>query len=601
MLLVDAECTPTGEAGFQYSLPSAGAPVMYRIGIPPAPVAVTQVLETQTTYVLSLFETLGSLRLLLVDRETGQVSPVPLEGARVSEAMVQDCRDPATVWVAASKKARLYRVSLSDRRAQIVFEAPDSESHLFALDALPDGTLVVGTYPGAKCFHIRPAPDGGCSSSEVPVDPALIGGRGYLQDVCATTDGLVLHYGTPALVVLYDRCHQTSRTLLESTQAFVSFATALGKLRVVDGERTLVFDRAGSAQQSTETPSGDCSIQAEGLHGTLTCGEQEAGFSLRHKAGGMRITCLAEAKGGWIVGGTYASHWVFVVNPTEQVVRGVGHLPGGCGQFYATGEYRGKVAIPSYHGGLYLFDPAEPFAPGGDHANPMLLECVPDVHYARACVTLRDGTLVYATDPEYGRQCGALVTLSPDGELSVVRHIGQNLTLRRLVVVDDRVFGCTTDFIGLGLAPELRTGHPGIVLELNPRTGEVLESVMVTEDTITALAPLQAGEFLVGTREGEVYAVRVDARPFSTARLATLEEGRCLGAMAYEHPILVLTGKECLYAFDERSRQTRPLLRFPKVERLKRMARGSGGDLFLAGDEQIYLIPEDTLRPALAD
>jgi len=78
---VEAERVFNTERSYTYSYPTSEHPALIRIGAAPTPISILNTLETDQKIVLFLFETLGRLSLVTIDKESAAVTIIPVPDA----------------------------------------------------------------------------------------------------------------------------------------------------------------------------------------------------------------------------------------------------------------------------------------------------------------------------------------------------------------------------------------------------------------------------------------------------------------------------------------------------------------------------------------
>lgn len=600
--VVDAQRVGS-ELDLSYHWPQTQAgPLLVRVGAAPTPASVCHHLASQRHVIACVYENLGSLTLLAVERATGRVVEHPLPESQLVYGSLVDRRDEQVVWIAASLRPTLYRLDTQAMTSRAVF-TPPGETHLFALDQHVDGSLFVGTCPGHRCYHVRDD-DRGTHVDEIVVREPSIAHCSYLLRVFATARHLFLYYSAPATVLRYDLATGETEIVARSPQAFLDFDVANDVLSIRDGARQWHYNRQGTAcaapsfdQRGSNpgylltTQRGNACIDVDG---------RQVSVSLAPRSGGMSISALVAGADGRVYGGTYWNTWMFAIDPATNAVRGLGALPEGSGEFFTAAPFGERLAVPSYQGLLYFFDPQQPWESSPAHPNPRLAARVPGVHYATACTIDGRGRLVYGTFPNYGQPGGALVFADAAGHTHVVPRIGDDATIGCLATVGGQVYGGTTTARGLGTVDASASPQRPRLLAFSPE-GNVERTWELSDrgDEVRGLLAVSDHELLCATRKRLFWVDVSDSPPraqevsrawqykqvfhASIARLVRYDETRAL----------VLTEK-LLLAFDLAARELRVVCRLPAT--FEHLAVDGQGNAWLAGPVGLHVLPADALR-----
>lgn len=602
----DAEATRTGMR-CTFHLPETAGPTLFRLGPPPTPAGITHSTENPSAVCVFLFESFGDLTVVTLDKASMSFRETSVPGSKLTYNTVWDRADPQRLWVATCLGAGLWRYDLGTGAVEPVCRV-EGESHVFGLDQLDDGTLVLGTHPNARCFRVRPphpalSPGGervgvrGADLQEIAIDPSLVSGCTYLHDVFAAGKRLLLHYGSPGVLVRHDLDSGRSEVLHRSKHPFLGFTASADGLAVTDDGLEWYFNRRGErVARPPAVPAPGYRLGRDNDGGRITCGGRTATFSLAPRQGGMAVTAFGAGKDGKVYGGTYWNTWMFVAGGDPVELRGVGPLPGGCGEFFSHGWVGGKLAIPSYQGALYLYDPAWPY----DAGNPAAVAQMPEAHFGLACATNCLDELFYATAPNYHQAGGMLVRFLKGGGCRAWEEIGDHLTFGSLAFVGDTLCGGTVQVRGMGLTSgKAAPGVPRVVAVSEERQ-QVLASVPLGKERgdVRALLPLSPSELLAATPRGLYVVSRrgEGLRAKAVSRLPLYRRVcRCEihGLVDWKPGLVLVNAAPFLFAYDVGRREVTPLCRLPV--KAGRAALDKEGDLFLATEDCVYCLPARAL------
>jgi hypothetical protein len=594
------EC-PSNQTGLhrRFSLPETKEVCLYRLGPSPTPCSISQSVENASSVCVFLFENLGDLTLVSLDKRSMTFREASLGGSKLSYRSLWDNKEADKLWIATCEAAGIFTYDSRTGAVNQICRLPE-ESHIFGLDQLEDGDLIAGTYPKARCLRIQ----ANGTIKEVAVDSSLTAGCPYLHDVFAAGSTLILHYGSPGVLLRHDLVTGKSEVLLRSKRPFLDYLSTPEGLTVSDEEVCWHFNRRGKRVNKLDREQPGYRLTCNKESCRIECTGRSAVFSLAPRHGGMNITAFAAASNGKVYGGTYWNTWMFTATGgSTPELHGLGPLPGGSGEFFSIGWLGRRVAIPNYQGHLFLFDPARPFGTN----NPVRAAQIEQAHYGLACAAGRNGELVYATQPNYHQPGGMLVSYQKDGSYSVSKCIGDNLTLGSLAYLDDMLCGGTVETHGLGLGSD-KIGPPKIpqviavakdmqtvtaAVNLGSRSGDVLG--LVPLDAFHLLAATDRDLFQVEQAKGCLRAKTVSR--FSRYRWLF----RCpiQGLAPYQSSVVLVNAPPFLFAYDVKAQDITLLCRLPV--KIKYLAVEGSGDLFLAESNQIYFLPRAALMRLFQD
>jgi hypothetical protein len=559
--------------------------VLTSLGPAPTPISLTAELDTATHHVFLLFESTASLVVATVDKQTGRVRERVVAGTKIAYALQADVSDPSIVWIAASIPASLLRYDLVADRLEVAATF-DPDSHAFDLDQGSDGALYIGTYPSGRCLRVPRDPPR--MVTELVPPRGLAGGRPYLHGVFAGGNRLLLHYASPGLLVRHDLENQVAEVVLTSTQSFLGFFKSSAGLTVSAAGRILTFDRNGLATPGPIPQDNPPRGLVRRDRVELALSGATATVSLAPRSTGMAITFLGAAAGhDVVVGGTYWNHWLFTVEQGPPRLRGWGALPQGSGEFFTIGLLGGLIAIPSYQGDLYLFDPASPLiSDAPETLAATKIAHVPGAHFGIATANDAAGTLWYATAPNYDRPGGMLVRVDQSRALEIRERLDGDTTIAALAYSGGALIGGSKSARGLGLGPP--TPHLLRVVRFDPATLATIATSTCSRfpDDMRALVQLPGAPLAAVTVSGEI--LTIETQPLRCASVDHLGE-RALAAIAHEGRIVILTPTR-LIAWDVISGTKTTFS--PPPPRATFLASAGDGAIYLASQTEVYrLLP----------
>jgi hypothetical protein len=595
--------TRTGDGlAYRFDADIGDDPALVRVGPPPTPISIASSCGNDDVVLLTLYESLADLRVLVVDRATGAIDEVEVPGAALSYVPRLDRGSASTAWIPTSEPAALYAIDLDHKTATRRL-AVDGESHVFGFDQGADGALYLGTYPNRRCLRVTVEGDA-TNVEEVVVDDPAIASCKYLHGIFAADDALYLNYRSPAVIVRHDLETGASVVLARAEGDTITFTPGPASLRIRGPEIDLHIDRAGRPRVDPAPPApyriragvGASTVEWEGGSATVP---------LHPRGGGMRVTCFEAMPDGRVYGGTYWNTWMFRIDPATRHVDGVGAVPGVQGEFFSLGWVDDEIAIPHYQWRLFRFDPARPYAAGGDDPNPRLIRAVPDAHFGRSCVTDAAGRLVYATTPNYHQRGGMLVIDRPDGTYGVVPVIGDDRTLDHLVLAGDAVYGGTVERTGLGRADASGAERRPTVVRIDAETGTLVETIAIDDRAGTDVRGLVAmsSSTLLALTAYRVHRIERGADGATVTRLGAFERlartavGHTRVLERYGPDLALVLTERYLCAVRPSSGQAAALCRMPT--KFEFTAVDEEGGLWLADDGTIHFLPAAALRRLL--
>ncbi|MBL8830086.1 MAG: hypothetical protein JNM18_24120 [Planctomycetaceae bacterium] len=598
--IVDAARTTLDARAYRYSIPDGASPALVRIGGVPTPVGATSVVENTRFAVVPLYEDLGPLRLVVIDKSNGEQREIVILDAKFAYGLCFDREHDDRLWIATSERAKLFQLELSAGEPELIWQSAE-DSHIFALDQAQSGELYLGTYPGRRCYRIK-VDDGNTSAQLVTIQHPAIAGATYLYRIIATDESLFLSYSAPAVLLRHDLRGAANVELLRSSAPFVEMFRQQTHLWAQQDGRWRGYDLAGKplADDLRPGPNYAATIEVRGVNAIVQAGDKSFEVSLRPRAGGMGITALDSGAAPRLFGATYWNTWLFEVDTSAREVRGVAALPGGSGEFFHSFTVDGRrQIIPSYQGARYAYDPQQAVSRVAGSSNPRLMSQVADAHYGIASASLSPTTQVYATFPNYHQAGGQLIVLDtqPDGTTreQIVKRIGDDLTLGHLAVVERRLFGGTLDVVGAGVVRELQQTPTLLELDVG---GEIVARWPLDNrpDDVTGLVVLDSGRLVCATRR----RLFVIDSPGSTPRelpivhqIKRWHDSHVRKLVRYGNDVLVVT-REFLLLYESATDAVRVLARLPVDCTLA--AVGADGGLYLANREQLWLIPRESLE-----
>lgn len=595
--IVEAARTTLDPRAYRYSIPPLTQPALVQIGGVPTPVGATSVVENARYAVVPLYEDLGPLRLVVIDKSNGEQRELVIPDAKFAYGLCFDRQQDDRLWIATSERAKLFQLDLTAGEPKLIWQSSE-DSHIFALDQAPSGELYVGTYPGRRCWRI-PIDEPAANAQLVTIQHPAISGATYLYRIIATDESLFLSYSAPAVLVRHDLRAAANVELLRSSAPFVELFRQESHIWAQQDGRWRGYDLAGKplADELRPGPNLAATIEVRGVNAIVQSGGKSFEVSLRPRAGGMGITALDAGDGARLFGATYWNTWLFEIDTSAGEVRGVAALPGGSGEFFHSFTVvGGRQIIPSYQGARYEYDPRQAVSSTTTAINPRLTSQVADAHYGIASASPAPNTQVYATFPNYHQAGGQLVVLTtqPSGETQeqIVKRIGDDLTLGHLAAVDGRLFGGTLDVVGAGVVRDHQ--QPPTLLELTTH-GEIVARWPLDDrpDDVTGLVVLDSGRLVCATRR----RLFVIDSPGSTPRelpivhqIKRWHDSHVRKLVRYGDDVLVVT-REFLLLYQPATDDLRVLARLPVDCSLA--AVGADGGLYLANREQLWLVPRE--------
>lgn len=473
---------------------------------------------------VTLFETQGDCRLLVVDLASGRQHEVPLPGARGGEALAVDAAS-GRVYIAASHKAGVWIYdAATDRAARI--EALDpllkDETFVWSVALAPDGKLYAGTYPGGLLVEHDPE-TGRSRSLGAPVP-----GRKYLRNLVVGPSGTVYcGLGTPAALAAVDPRTGAVRRMLDA-ETLPSFAAIrLEGSRLCEGAGRC-FD---VAEPGAAVPAPQDSVEVDD-HGSyrveLDGARYDGRIDLASKQDGMMTMGLGVGPDGKIYGGTYYNSSVFVVDPANGRISALGRVRDAPGEFRIFQDLgSGRLLLPGYYTApLFLYEVDKPWSEG-PAPNPRKLGDIGQGQHLATCSDRRGGLVAIGTPPSYGRRGGA-VTILDEKTLAWRTYAG--------IVADQAVqslcFG-PRDRLYVGTSVEAGQGEnpgkgPAHLIVMDVSTGRVERDVVPVPgaSSLNGLVPLDGGRVLGGVETGELFVL--DVASGEVRRVATLPHIRAL-------------------------------------------------------------------------
>jgi hypothetical protein len=600
LAIVDAARETLDPRAYRYTIPATARPTLIRLGGVPTPVGATSVVENDRFAVVPLYEDLGPLRLVVIEKASRAQREVVLADAKFAYGLVFDHARDDRLWVATSERAALYELDLATGAAQQRWQSPD-DSHVFALDQAPSGELYLGTYPGRRCWRVD-ASDTAARVEPIAIQHPAISGATYLYRIIATNEALFLSYSAPAVLVRHDLRSKATVELLRSSAPFVEVIHQGPEVWAQQDGRWRGYDLAGKTLPDDAKPGPNfaASIQVVGLNAEIRSGEQRYEVSLAPRAGGMGITALDIGGESRLFGATYWNTWLFEIDTARHEVRGVAALPGGSGEFFHSFMIVGNSQIiPSYQGARYEYDPAQPVSRETATSNPRLMGQTPQAHYGIASASLDATTHVYTTFPNYHQTGGEMIVLRDRGaegwQENVVARIGDDLTLGHLAVVDGRLFGGTLDAVGSGVVRDQQQ-NPTLV-ELNT-AGDVLSSWPLENrpDDVTGLVAVSSSRLVCATRRSLWVIDSPGSQPRELPLVRQIKrwhDSHVRKLVRYGDDVLIVT-REFLLFYCTATDEIAVVVRLP-VD-CTHAAVGADGGLYLANREQLWLVPRELIN-----
>lgn len=604
--IVEATHTVLDANAYQYALPEGESPAIVRLGGVPTPIGATSSFENDQYLVLPLYEDLGPLRLVVIEKRSRSQREVVFEHAKFAYAIYFDRHQSDRVWVATSEQAALYEMNLARGEPRLRWQSSE-DSHIFALDQAPNGQFYLGTYPGRRCWRLTMT-DEQVSAELLNVQHPAIAGATYLYRVAAFDEALFLSYSAPAVLLRHDLRSTANVELLRSTSPFVELQRREHRVWAQqDGQRWRGYTLAGVPVPADEPLQQEWGtvITRRGLIAEVNWGAGSVEVTLQPRCGGMGITALDGGAEPWLFGATYWNTWLFGIDTARQQIRGIAPLPGGSGEFFHSHPWRNRQIIPSYQGSRYEYDVSQPSSAAVSSLNPRLMSTVPQAHYGIASAVWDANTFVYSTFPNYHQTGGQLVVLeTPAGTTDtatqppqerVIPRIGDDLTLGHLTTLDGRLFGGSIDALGAGVI-RAHQQLPTIV-ELD-KQGAIVQSWQLDKrpDDVVGLFALDGPRLLCATRR-RLYVLDVaqnELRELSAVQqIKRAFDSHVRKMVRYGESVLVVT-REFLLSFDPDQETVRPIARLPVDCTLA--ALGADGGLYLANREQLWVLPRAVLE-----
>jgi len=565
----------------------------------------------RTFIVLATFEQGGrDVLVYSIDRASGRSRTHLLPGSDIAYAVVADPRDPNVFWAATSRRAQVFRINIASGNVRKVADLGD-DAFIFAMDAAEDGTLFLGTYPQARFYRLSPG--SAHVPEEISIPAALTGHRTNVQTVIAPKGDIVFfHLGSPGSLIAFDRQSGKAAEVLRTDSPFLfparDFPAVIRKVRSVADFRAYPMDvssRTESEPSLSDTPEWltrllpdtEFKVVAHGFSLRLLHDDRTTDLPVRPRHAGMPVVALSQITDRLAIGGTYWNKWAFALDTDKSAIRPLGPI-GETGEFFTACAVGREVLIPHYLGQLLMLDPGAAIVADGPKANPREVARLATGHIGLACAELPNGRAVYATLPNYGQENGLVVGYD---EKNGLHAISLGRTVSRLAVVGDRLFAASAGFRGLGLRTEEARPRPLVVFELDTRTLKPLRSAAIPVTRFpnaTGLIQLTAESLILGV-EGEGLFL-VDIRRASG--LKTRRVGKqCAGVSALTRigpeKVVAICGAD-LYAFSASSEGLARIAPLPTGSGY--LARGPGGEVFIAAGNSIYRVSASHVNAGMA-
>lgn len=474
---------------------------------------------------VTLFETRGDCRLLVVDLASGRQHEVALPGARGGEALAVEAAS-GRAYVGASHKAGVWVYeAATDRASRIEGLDPllKDETFVWSVAVAPGGKVYAGTYPGGLLVEHDPR-TGRSRSLGAPVP-----GRKYLRNLVVGPSGTVYcGLGTPGALAAVDPPTGAVRRLLDA-QGLPS----IGEIRL-EGARLC----AGSghcfdvAEPSAAAPARRERVEIDD-HGSyrveLDGARYEGRIDLASKQDGMMTMGLGTGPDGKIYGGTYYNSSLFVVDPASGRISALGRVRGAPGEFRVFQELgSGRLLLPGYYTApLFLYEVEKPWSEGPASPNPRRLGEIGQGQHLATCADRRGGLVAIGTPPSYGRRGGA-VTILDENTLTWRTYTGivADQAVQSLCFgPGDRLYVGTSVEAGPGEDPGKGAAH---LVVMDASTGRVERDIVPVSRaaSLNGLVPLDGGRVLGGVETGELFVLDVASGEVRT--VATLPHIRDL-------------------------------------------------------------------------
>jgi len=273
ILCVEAERVFNTERSYTYSYPRSEHPALIRIGAAPTPISILNTLETDQKIVLFLFETLGRLSLVTIDKESAAVTTIPVPDALNSYGSLVDKTNPNIIWFTTCANAALYRFDARTNNIKQIVSL-DPETYVFGFDQADDGAFYLGTYPGAKCLKVDVKSDP-ARVSEIPIDRRIIENKAYLHGIFSCSDDLYLHYISPSSLIRYNLKTQKAEIITDAKDQSLRFKILNNTLSVTAGKQAIYFGRDGRPAKEPSPVQPGFSVNVSGYKGIVSYREKK--------------------------------------------------------------------------------------------------------------------------------------------------------------------------------------------------------------------------------------------------------------------------------------------------------------------------------------